>query len=300
MRGRVRSFTKGRVRCTAGAVSALAALGIGASTAQAAVTVGEVFLPNVGCGSDAYFQVSSPAAPAVSYAMPSAGVITAWSYQADAAPPPTLRARVQRVVGANSMLTVARSEIQAPAQNVVNTFPSRMSVQAGDVLGVRSSANYQCGRGAPGYDRGFTLGDPAPASTTVPFLGGDPTQLDVSAQLEPDVDRDGFGDETQDFCPLNAAQQTPCPDRIAPETTLSKKPKKKSKSKKAEFVFASEAGATFSCSIDGKPFEACTSPKSYKVKPGTHVFTLFAKDAAGNIDASPVTYAWTARKKPKK
>ncbi len=292
---------EGRTKYSFGAFIAAAVLGLGAVRCRASGGDGGGGVsPSAGCGPDTYFQLTSPPAPAVSYAMPSAGVITAWSFQADAAPPSTLRARVQRIVGANSMLTVARSGIEAPAPSVLNAFPTRMSVQAGDVLGLSSSVAYACGRGAAGSDRGFTFGDPGPSSTPAPFIAGDLIQLDVSARLEADADNDGYGDETQDFCLLIPAQQAPCPDRAAPETTLSKKPKKRSKSKRAKFVFASEPGASFRCSIDGKPFEVCTSPKSYKVKRGTHVFTLFSKDAAGNIDESPVTYAWTVKGKPKK
>jgi hypothetical protein len=33
----------------------------------------------------------------------------------------------------------------------------------------------------------------------------------VNADVEPDADRDGFGDETQDQCPTNASTQGSCP-----------------------------------------------------------------------------------------
>jgi hypothetical protein len=33
----------------------------------------------------------------------------------------------------------------------------------------------------------------------------------ANADIEPDADRDGFGDETQDACPINAATQGACP-----------------------------------------------------------------------------------------
>src|SRR5205085_4335180 len=40
-------------------------------------------------------------------------------------------------------------------------------------------------------------------------------ELLVSADIEPDADHDGFGDETQDQCPSQATTQGPC-DRAAP------------------------------------------------------------------------------------
>jgi hypothetical protein len=36
-------------------------------------------------------------------------------------------------------------------------------------------------------------------------------QVPVVARIEPDLDGDGYGDETQDKCPQSAAYQTPCP-----------------------------------------------------------------------------------------
>lgn len=41
--------------------------------------------------------------------------------------------------------------------------------------------------------------------------GGSDLTPSVWASIEPDVDGDGFGDETQDFCPQGAAFQTTCP-----------------------------------------------------------------------------------------
>ena len=37
-------------------------------------------------------------------------------------------------------------------------------------------------------------------------------ELMVAATIEPDADRDGFGDETQDQCPRQATTQGPCDD----------------------------------------------------------------------------------------
>jgi hypothetical protein len=36
-------------------------------------------------------------------------------------------------------------------------------------------------------------------------------QLPLVAKIEPDIDGDGYGDETQDKCPQSAAYQTACP-----------------------------------------------------------------------------------------
>jgi hypothetical protein len=45
------------------------------------------------------------------------------------------------------------------------------------------------------------------------------------------------------------------------------------------------------CKLDRKPQGPCTSPTKVKrLKPGKHVFTARAVDAAGNIDSAPATW----------
>jgi hypothetical protein len=75
-------------------------------------------------------------------------------------------------------------------------------------------------------------------------------------------------------------------DKKAPETTIVKKT---IEGRTAKFRFvSSEAGSTFQCRLDKKPFKPCRSPKKYKrLKPGKHVFEVRALDAAGNRDKTP-------------
>ncbi|HKT83355.1 MAG TPA: hypothetical protein VJQ84_05910 [Solirubrobacterales bacterium] len=83
-------------------------------------------------------------------------------------------------------------------------------------------------------------------------------------------------------------------DMIAPETTIGKKPKKKSGKRRVKFVFASsEPGSRFECKLDGaKKFIPCTSPLTKTVKPGKHKLEVRAIDAAGNLDASPARWSF--------
>jgi hypothetical protein len=77
-------------------------------------------------------------------------------------------------------------------------------------------------------------------------------------------------------------------DETAPETTITKKPKKKSTKRKARFKFeSSEGGSTFECKLDRKPFKPCESPFKKKVKPKKHKFLVRAIDPAGNVDRTP-------------
>ena len=83
-------------------------------------------------------------------------------------------------------------------------------------------------------------------------------------------------------------------DTIAPETTIVSGPSGTTTSTSATFDFtSSEAGSTFTCSLDGGAYGACTSPKSYSaLAVGTHTFRVKARDAAGNEDATPATRTW--------
>jgi CSLREA domain-containing protein len=78
-------------------------------------------------------------------------------------------------------------------------------------------------------------------------------------------------------------------DKTPPDTKIVKGPPKKTHKRTAKFKFTStEAGSTFQCKLDRKPFKACASPKKYKkLKPGKHVFKVRAIDKAGNVDPTP-------------
>ncbi len=83
-------------------------------------------------------------------------------------------------------------------------------------------------------------------------------------------------------------------DSKAPSTTISSKPASTGKDRTPSFKFTSnESSATFECSMDGKKWATCgkswTSPS---VKPGKHKLEVRAKDKAGNVDASPASFAF--------
>ena len=94
----------------------------------------------------------------------------------------------------------------------------------------------------------------------------------------------------------------PAPKAAAalPDTFLSSHPKKTVKTKKktkVKFSFSSDvAGATFQCKLDKGAFAPCTSPTSYKVKPGKHTFSVEAVGPTG-ADATPATFGFKVKKK---
>jgi hypothetical protein len=88
-------------------------------------------------------------------------------------------------------------------------------------------------------------------------------------------------------------------DTTAPDTAIASHPKPKTKSHEATFTFgSSEAGSTFLCSFDGKPYAACSSPfTTSKLARGKHRFDVIATDAVGNRDASAATFFWKVKKR---
>jgi hypothetical protein len=277
----------------AAALVALFVMGLPAG-AGGATQLGETFTPPSGfC--DPGFTNLTTASPGPQYAVPFDGVLTSWSYQADASPQ-VVNFKVARNAGGANFTIVAESGNQTPAPGALLTLPLRVSVRAGDAIGIYTS-NEECGRSAAGYSTFYKPSD-TPVGTTAAFTGPASYQLDVAAVLEPDADNDGYGDETQDGCPSDPTDHGDC---IPADTTITSGPPDKTKKKSATFTFTSDdPGATFECSLDGGAFASCTSPTSLKVKKGKHIFQVRSVDPAGNIDASAATDQWKVKKKRKK
>jgi hypothetical protein len=84
-------------------------------------------------------------------------------------------------------------------------------------------------------------------------------------------------------------------DTTPPDTTIDSGPSGTVTTSSATFTFSSsEPASTFACSLDGASATACTSPKAYAgLTNGDHTFSVAATDAAGNVDVTPATAAWT-------
>jgi hypothetical protein len=87
------------------------------------------------------------------------------------------------------------------------------------------------------------------------------------------------------------------PDTTPPDTRLIGHPKARVITRvgkaKVRFAFTStEPRSVFRCKIDKGPFRPCGTPKTYRLGTGSHVFRVFATDAAGNRDPSPARYAF--------
>jgi hypothetical protein len=175
-------------------VLAATALMAAPSGAGAATTIGETFTPN-SCAP--YFTVLQVVSPGNEYAAPADGVITRWSFQATATNVPQLKFKVGRPVGGTDFTMIGESGGVTPAPSTVNSYFVRIPVQAGDVIGLYAATFGHCDRQVSGFEELSHVGDIVPP-TTATFVKPDPYQMDVSALLESDCDKDGFGDETQD------------------------------------------------------------------------------------------------------
>jgi hypothetical protein len=90
------------------------------------------------------------------------------------------------------------------------------------------------------------------------------------------------------------------PDTNPPDTKILKRPEPKSRNRKATFKFGTTEpfNAQFYCSLDGKAYKRCKSPKRMRVKRGKrHKFAVFSIDEAGNVDPTPAQYSWKVRRK---
>lgn len=185
-------------------VIALSAGAVFATPAAAATTLGRVAEEvGAGCASGTNLVQVSSAADRPFYRAPYAGVITSWTTRVGAAAG-DVRLQVWRYVGGARYGLVAMTATQRVAPGPPVTVPARIPVEEADRLGL-----YVAGTGFPCT---FATSDAADAVASANFtdppfgrvltFGAPQTSraLNVAAVLEPDTDRDAFGDQTQDRC----------------------------------------------------------------------------------------------------
>jgi hypothetical protein len=199
------------------------------SGALGATTLGETFVPE-SCGTDTYIQTADPGNR---YMVPFDGVITKWSYQSDSTPPAGIRFKVGRTgpgadLSLNTDVTiVGQSATETLAPSALNTYGTQIPVKAGDRIG--EFIPDDCSREDITYTDHFFNADVQPGVTEL-FTVED-FQQDISAVLEPDCDKDGLGDETQD---ADVSSCHPAAAPVTPVTTVKKKKCKKKKHRSAE------------------------------------------------------------------
>jgi hypothetical protein len=202
----------------AAAVAALA----GTGSASAATVIGS------GCTADQITDgaiwVSTGHAPtsSMSVTVPSSGVITEWTVNTSIVIesegklagefPRLLQQRLLVLRAEGEAFKVVGEASGGPlALKGSNTYNARVPVQAGDYIGIAGNPfTAWCDTKDPADTyAGATGGTPVGSVFRVERSSG--LQVPIAARVEPDVDGDGYGDETQDQCPQSAAYQTPCP-----------------------------------------------------------------------------------------
>jgi hypothetical protein len=149
------------------------------------------------------------------------------------------------------------------------------------------------------------------ASVTDPPHGTAVRTSSTGVTYRPDPDfcgSDSFGYTLNGGSTATVSMTVTCvddPDVIPPETTITKAPKAKVKTKHAttsvQLSFESnEPASTFRCSVDHAAATPCSSPFTAKLKPGKHDIEVVAVDQAGNADQTPATADVKVVKKKKR
>jgi hypothetical protein len=194
---------------TALTVAALA----GASAASAATEVGSNCLADAGPTNETLVQLARAPGASLPISAPTAGVVTKWTVNLISIPgefPQTLK--VLRPTANPKGFTVITESAPQPVVGGANSFDAQIPVQAGDRFGLFSTKNtLYCSAASSATDIAGKFTGNATVGSTPTFTELAKAQVAVAATIEPDVDGDGYGDETQDKCPQVAAFQVPCP-----------------------------------------------------------------------------------------
>lgn len=190
---------------------ALASIAVFSGTANAAIQVGQkCALPT--SGQPVIFPRTTTPSGA-SFVFPTDGVVTKWGINRIFQPGNSMVAAVAASRSSTEWTLLRGSAFTDVPSQVESEHPTRFSVNAGEALGsvTFNSQSSMCYTNNVPDQSDFTAGYRAIGSTFVPEGVSPATLPNIWAMLEPDVDKDGYGDETQDQCPQSAALQTACP-----------------------------------------------------------------------------------------
>jgi hypothetical protein len=181
--------------------------------ALAATTIGDTSIaPTEQCADPQSFFQDSSTGP--SYAVPAGGgVITSWAFRTGPHAPFAAKLKMwRRTSDPNRFTVIGGDDFHFLPPNATTSFGVRVPVRAGDLLGAAIAAGSfpECSYTAGSGDVERYAPDDTPPGTTVTAGPQSGLRFAISAKVEPDADRDGFGDETQDACPASAAHHRAC------------------------------------------------------------------------------------------
>jgi hypothetical protein len=194
-----------------------------AGQASAATVVGSNCAANTSSLGSVVSLKNPPGYPVPS-AIPSAGVITSWTFSLGLPLPPAVQVSEQLKVfaptGVANQLKVVGESSLSPVGAGTTILPTRIPVQNGDLLGsivvvsdegkVEQGALF-CETKDPGDEIAVVPGNPVTGTTVSTVATQAGYQNPITVSVEPDADGDGYGDETQDKCPTDASTQGACP-----------------------------------------------------------------------------------------
>ena len=307
-----------RKRAIAASLLSAAALFASTGSSGAAVPMGTTGPePTAGCGASTS-QQSCFVVPRVD--APSAGVLVRFRFKHGPAQAGTLVAfktvglqgqqyQVIQSTPTMGISTAAETLVHVPTD--ANGRPKGLRIGQGQRMGVyvRNPSDspprvaFISLEGGPGFTE-YGGQNPGPGELTsgIAALITNATVL-LAADLEPDADLDGYGDETQDNCPSVPNDQTSDPCR--PNTLITGTPPSPTKTTSASFRFtADEYGVTFECRLDAAtdwspcggatPTTAAGEERTALytgLSEGDHTFRVRARDALGP-DTTEATHAW--------
>src|SRR5829696_2465353 len=197
-------------------LGALALSCIWVTDASAATEVGNNCTAASGAANVTAVQLSqAPGSSSLPPTVPSAGVVTKWKVNLV----PTvnqfpMQLKVFRSTAApKRFLVVGESGTEAVGGGS-NSFDTRIAVEAGDRFGTFggiTGGSLFCVTASATDVMGATVGGAAVGATQEFSSDLEERLVAVAAVVEPDADKDGYGDETQDKCPESAGAQAPCP-----------------------------------------------------------------------------------------
>ena len=199
----------------AGAVVVAISLGAGLAVAVGGSTeVGQTT-------SSPVFGVRTPVAPfstvpgTPSYATPH-GVLTSWRFHSSTDPAAgAVRLKIFHYTGTGLAFKVlAESSQKTLEPDTAYDFKERIPVDQGDLLGLTAVDDAEVGITVPDTPQNqlaqFGGGDIPPGQTGTATIAWPNLRPSVAATIEPDADADGFGDVSQDRCPVDRTTQAPC------------------------------------------------------------------------------------------
>jgi hypothetical protein len=203
------------LKILAGPVALAAGFWLGLTVAQGSSTeVGETTnTPTFGVATPVAPLSTVPGTP--SYATPH-GVLTSWRFHSSADPAAgAVRLKIFRYTGTGLAFEVlAESSLKTLAQDTSYDFQERIPVNQGDLLGLTAVGDAEVGITRPGTPENrlaqFGGGDIPPGQTGTATIAWPDLRPSVAATVEADADNDGFGDDTQDKCPVDRTTQALC------------------------------------------------------------------------------------------